>query len=373
MLAGGRVRILHLTDHYPPALGGIETHVAALAAHQATRGDDVSVLTSTSASADGRRCSDDGPVQVRRARSLFEGLRVRFGGYDVVHAHVSVVAPFTSPVAARAARQGAPTVVTVHSMWNGMGPVPMLAASLSGLRSAPVTWTSVSDVAARQLAACLPGRQRVPVVPNAVDVSARAASRWLSAGEPVRLVSTMRIARRKRPLQLLEMFEALRRCTYTPVELLIVGDGPLRPSFEHRARRLGLGDAVTVTGRLEPAEVLSALSESDVYVAPALLESFGLAALEARSVGLPVVGHADSGMREFVRDGREGWLCASDAAMVERLRQLVDDSDLRWRIGEHNRTVAAGLTWQNALEHNDAVYSLAAPGIRPLAPGRVGG
>lgn len=367
------MRILHLTDHYPPALGGIETHVAALAAHQVARGDDVSVLTSTTATADGRHCSDDGPVQVRRARSLLEGLRVDFRRYDVVHAHVSVVAPFTSPVVARAARQGAPTVVTVHSMWNGMGPIPMLAASLSGLRRAPVTWTSVSDVAARQLAGRLPGRPHVPIVPNAVDVPAREASRWLSDDEPVRLVSTMRIARRKRPLQLLEMFGALRRRTDTPVELLIVGDGPLRPSFEHRARRLGLRDVVTVTGRLEPAGVLSALSGCDVYVAPALLESFGLAALEARSVGLPVVGHAESGMREFVHDGREGWLCASDAAMVERLRLLVDDSDLRWRICEHNRTVAAGLTWQNALEHNDTAYSLAARGIRPLAPRSVGG
>jgi glycosyltransferase involved in cell wall biosynthesis len=367
------VKILHLTDHYPPALGGIETHVAALAAHQAARGDDVSVLTSTTATADGRHCPDDGPVQVRRAGSVLEGLRVDFQGYDVVHAHVSVVAPFTSPVAARAARQGTATVVTVHSMWNGMGPIPMLAASLSGLRGAPITWTAVSNVAARQLSVRLPGRPEVPVVPNAVDVPARMGSRELGADEPVRLVSTMRIARRKRPLQLLAMFSALRRRADTPVELLIVGDGPLRANFEHRARRLGLRDAVTVTGRLEPPEVLSALSEADVYIAPALLESFGLAALEARCVGLPVVGHADSGMREFVTDGREGWLCESDVSMVERLRVLVEDSDLRWRISEHNRTVAPGLTWQNALEHNDVVYSFATHGSRPLAADHVGG
>ena len=44
---GGRMRILHVTDHYPPVLGGIETHVATLAARQAARGDEVIVLTST--------------------------------------------------------------------------------------------------------------------------------------------------------------------------------------------------------------------------------------------------------------------------------------------------------------------------------------
>jgi glycogen(starch) synthase len=72
------MRILHLTDHYLPALGGIETHVAALASRQAARGDDVTVLTSTAATADGRRSDDAGPVAVRRVRSVSEGLEVDF-------------------------------------------------------------------------------------------------------------------------------------------------------------------------------------------------------------------------------------------------------------------------------------------------------
>ena len=70
--AGGGMRILHLTDHYPPVLGGIEAHVAALAARQAARGDDVTVLTSTPAAADGRVAHDRGPVRVRRARTAWD-------------------------------------------------------------------------------------------------------------------------------------------------------------------------------------------------------------------------------------------------------------------------------------------------------------
>ena len=66
------MRILHLTDHYPPVLGGIEAHVAALAARQAARGDEVTVLTSTPAAADGRVAHDEGPVRVRRARSAWD-------------------------------------------------------------------------------------------------------------------------------------------------------------------------------------------------------------------------------------------------------------------------------------------------------------
>ena len=362
------MRVLHLTDHYLPVLGGIETHVAALAARHAARGDAVTVLTSTSASADGRHADDDGPVAVRRARSVVDGARFDFTAYDVVHAHVSVVAPFSSPLAALARRQGVPTVVTVHSLWSGMGPIPVAAASLAGLRRSPVLWTSVSRVAADQLSLRLPGRPHVAVLPNAVDVAPRDWSSRNPAGGPVRLVSTMRVARRKRPLQLLRMFDMLRRTAAQPVHLTIVGDGPLRPRLERHLSRARLQDSVTVTGRLEPGQVLSRLAEADLYVAPAVLESFGLAALEARCVGLPVVGHAAGGMGDFVRDGVEGWLCASDTQMVDRLRDLVDDEPLRCRIAEHNRTTPSSMTWHNALELNDAAYTMARDDVRAQEP-----
>jgi len=362
------MRILHVSDHYLPVLGGIETHVSTLAARQAERGDEVTVLTSTPASADGRHCSDLGAVSVRRVRSVLEGLRTPFESFDVVQAHLSVVAPFSSPVTAWCARSGVPTVVTVHSLWSGMGPVPGAAAALSGLRGAPVLWSAVSRLAADELSRRLRADTPVRVLPNAVDVAARGHSPGEREDGSVRLVSTMRIARRKRPLQLLRMFGALRASVDAPVQLSIVGDGPLRPRFERHVHRDGLAGSVTVSGRTEPRGVVDALTDADIYVAPALLESFGLAALEARCVGLPVVGQARSGLRDFVTDGVEGMLCADDADMVERLRALVLDHDLRRRISEHNRLTPSGMTWENALARHDLAYAAARSG--PSARGR---
>ena len=74
------MRILHLTDHYPPVMGGIEAHVTGLAHRQALRGDSVTVLTSTPRTAEGETSADTGPVQVVRARSLMEGLRIERRG-----------------------------------------------------------------------------------------------------------------------------------------------------------------------------------------------------------------------------------------------------------------------------------------------------
>ncbi len=362
------MRILHLTDHYPPVLGGIETHVEALSRRQSAGGADVSVLTISPAEADGRRSDDRGPVTVHRVPSAAEGRRIDLTSYDVVHAHISVVAPFTSPLAASAARRGVPTLVTVHSLWRGLGPVPALAAMLAGLRTAPVLWTAVSRLAATELAARLPAGTDVGVLANAVDVNARGRTHERAADGSVRLVTTMRIARRKRPLPLLDMFAALVRSVDVPVHLTIVGDGPLRPRVERQISWAGLGRHVDLTGRVSPDRVARLLADADVYVAPAILESFGLAALEARCVGLPVVGRSDSGMTDFVRSGVEGLLASSDAGLVEHLRRLVIDDALRQTISQHNRTVPTTLTWGSALQAHDTAYARLLGGRAPVVP-----
>jgi len=364
------MKVLHLTDHYPPAMGGIETHVAALAHRQALRGDDVTVVTSTPEWADGRGSIDVGPVTVKRMHNRRAALDLDVGGYDLVHVHISVVAPFSAPVAAAWSRRGVPTVVTAHSLWNGLGPLPSMAAAVAGLRSAPVRWTAVSQVAAEQLARGLPAGTPVSVLPNAVSVPPRAETPLRRAAEPVRIVSTMRVARRKRPLPLLRVFDQVRRIVEVPTTLTVVGDGPLRARFEREASRRGLDDLVTVTGRVDPPQVQELLAESDLYVAPAVLESFGLAALEARCVGLPVVGRAGTGMRDFIDEGVEGMLCPSDSAVAERVADLVADPALRFRVAEHNRTTATSMTWAHAMLRHDDVYAAARTPLAATARGR---
>lgn len=362
------MRILHVTDSFLPVLGGIETHVDALARHQAAAGDEVTVVTATPATAEGQAHVDDGPVTIRRMRWAGEGFSADLESFDLVHAHVSVVSLFAAPLAATAARHGVPTVVTVHSLWDGMGPIPAAAAALSTLRRAPVTWTAVSQVAAAQVVRRLPRGAHAHVLPNAVEVGPRPASPSTDEGRPVRLVSTMRLARRKRPLQLLETYAALVSHCDVPVHLTLVGDGRLRPTIERRVRQLGLQGQVTVTGRVAPSTVLEVLAESDVYVAPAILESFGLAALEARCVGLPVVGRQGTGLADFIDSGTNGVLCASDEGIVVALRELLEDPDLRRRMSEHNRTTPSPISWASTMARHDAVYARAVGRFHATAP-----
>jgi glycosyltransferase involved in cell wall biosynthesis len=352
-------RIAHVTDVFLPRLGGIETHVDELVRQQRARGLDAEVLTPPPAVVDGD------PAWVRRvpakeARRLAEH-------YDVVHVHVSMFSPFGVGVARAAIRLGMPVLVTVHSMWSGAGGLLRLA-SLAGLRRWPVAWSAVSGAAADTFGRSL-GGVAIAVLPNAVDVASWRGAGGSPAGPtatgaPVTIVSVMRLMPRKRPLQLLRTFERVRRLTGDDVRLVVVGDGPLRRHLERHVRRRGLGDAVRITGRLPRHRVAHELASASVYVAPAPNESFGIAALEARCAGLPVVARRRSGVGEFVRDRVDGILVDDDAAMTAALADLVRDPTLRDRIAAHNRAVVPAFDWDDVLDRTSDLYRLAAERVR---------
>jgi glycosyltransferase involved in cell wall biosynthesis len=89
------------------------------------------------------------------------------------------------------------------------------------------------------------------------------------------------------------------------------------------------------------------------------MESFGIAALEARTAGVPVVAMACTGVREFVTDGVEGALVSGDDEMVAAITGLVTSPQRRAAIALHNRTVAPPTTWDDVLARCDAAYAAA--------------
>ena len=127
---------------------------------------------------------------------------------------------------------------------------------------------------------------------------------------------------------------------------------------------------VELVGRRSRDEIREIFARSDVFVAPANLESFGIAALEARCAGLPVVAKARTGIREFVVHGREGLLASTDADMVDQLTRTVRDRELRLVITKHNRDTPSPVDWTDVVERNVAAYRSAiemcsgVPGLR---------
>ena len=89
-------------------------------------------------------------------------------------------------------------------------------------------------------------------------------------------------------------------------KLLLVGDGPERYVIEELCRELELCDRVTFLGKIQ--DTRSVLELSDIFVLPSETESFGLAALEAMAVGVPVISSNSGGIPEVNIHGYSGFL-----------------------------------------------------------------
>lgn len=368
------MRVAHVTDVYLPRLGGIEMQVNDLANRQRATGVDAEVLTATPPKWSGGAGQPD-PAWVRRIgpRSASQGTRVLSaamsahrviprGGYDVVHVHASVWSPFATAAAIAAFRAGLPTVITMHSLWAGLGPLPRIADTTMRLRTWPVVWSAVSEKAAAPLRRAMGGAAPVALLPNGVDAQAWQVDPLPGDPNVVTVTSVMRLAARKRPVPLLQMMRQVRALvpTHVALRLVVVGDGPQRPTLTRYLDQHGMASWATLPGRLTRTEIRRVFARSDVYVAPAELESFGIAALEARSAGLPVVASSRGGVDEFITHGREGLLAATDDEMVEALVTLVSDPMLRGAMTAHNREVAPLVSWAAVLDRADQLYAEAA-------------
>ncbi|MCW2762196.1 MAG: glycosyl transferase, group 1 [Marmoricola sp.] len=361
------MRILHVTDVYRPRVGGIEMFVEELAVRQSAVGHDVSVLSVTP-DAPGSRPSS----AVRVIRTPQPGPwplpflpgrdAVQVSSYDVVHVHLSVVSPFSTKVAQAAVRAGVPTIATVHSMWNGREGWIRLVGAIAGWARWPVQWTAVSAAAAAAMQSSLGAGTSVRVVPNAVEVPWwREEPAVPEHGRPVTLATVMRLAGRKRPLPLLEVLARVRAAVpeRVPLRAVIVGEGPLEEKLRARVEALGIGAWVELAGECSRDQIRELYRHTDAFLAPSHQESFGLAALEARAAGVPVVAMRSGGVGEFVRDGVEGFLCQDDDEMTDALVRLATDADLRRTMVSHNQTHPPELDWSVPLAGFEEAYALA--------------
>jgi glycosyltransferase involved in cell wall biosynthesis len=365
----GRLKIGLVSDCYVPRLGGIEMQVHDLAQRLQAVGHEVVVITPTPGPdlIDGIRVHrmqvpllpfdiPFTPATFRGVSELLQRERV-----DVAHFHGGIASPLAFIAAANAQADGVPTVITTHCMWSYAAPIFGLLDRRFGWTRWPVVLSAVSEVAAAPIRKIAGPGVEVAVVPNGIDNASWTVTPLPRDAGTVTIVSVMRLAPRKRPRHLLKMITRVRDRLPAGIRLrvVIVGDGPERASLEKYLRAHELTGIVELVGRRTRDEIRGEFARADIFVAPANLESFGIAALEARCAGLPVVAKARTGIREFVANGQEGLLAQSDRDMVDQLLRLIRDPGLRQQIAAHNRTVPSSVDWADVVEANVAVYERA--------------
>ncbi len=125
-------------------------------------------------------------------------------------------------------------------------------------------------------------------------------------------------------------------------EFRIVGEGELGARYEGIARDLGLAARVSFAGFVAHDQVASELAAADVFCHPSITAASGDkegipgTIVEAMATGLPIVTTRHAGIPEMVRDGEHGFVVRErDApAIAQALRRLIQDPDLRLRMGK---------------------------------------
>lgn len=243
----------------------------------------------------------------------------RRGGYDLIHSHLHSA----SVAAAMAARgSGLPLVITHHSMntWR-RGRHERLGHWADRQAAAVIAVApNVAEAVSRD------GVQ-ARIIPNRVTVpdslwspaQIRAARRELGIPHDAYLISFVgRFSQDKNPVLFVET-AARVHAACPEAHFLMLGDGPLRPAAEARARELGLGACLKFAGfRSDAADLLQAI---DVLALTSNSEATPLVVLEAMAAGRPVVATAVGGVAEQIVDGETG--CVVPPRDAEALTQAL--------------------------------------------------
>jgi len=350
------MRIAQVVPWFYPHLGGVESHVMSLSRELASRGHEITVVTTRSDPTSPERERFDGydvlrvkpravvlrtPI-VPRIRNALQSLPL-----DLVHAHSPP--PMSAYYASKVTEaRRLPIVVTYHcdiEIPSILGPLVeslfrrTLGASTLRRATRVIVTTRTYAATSRVL-----WRHNPAIIPNAVDherfhpgVDGSSIRQRLGIpdGKPIVLL-VCRVVPHKGVEHLVEA------ARYVPdAEFLIVGEGSSLVTMRRLARTLGVSHHVRFLGRVSQEDLPKVYAACDVFVLPSVsrLEAFGIAALEAMSTEKPVVVADIPGLREVIEDGREGLLAdpVNPQDLAEKIRRLLADPLGRQAMGRRGR------------------------------------
>jgi len=141
---------------------------------------------------------------------------------------------------------------------------------------------------------------------------------------------------------------------------LIAGDGSDREDLEREASSLNVGSSVQFLGRLPHEKMAELLSQADIYVSTSLFDGTSVSLLEAMGSGaFPIVTDI-SANREWVVDGKNGFLVPVDQAEVlaNRIVNAIRDRDLLEKSRTENLLIAEQKAfWPTNIRRLEGIYS----------------
>lgn len=164
--------------------------------------------------------------------------------------------------------------------------------------------------------------KRVVLVENAINLD-DVQSTTRGANGVINVLNASRACYQKAPWRFQQVAQY---CAALPAVFTWVGDGACRPDSSINLR---------ITGWLGRAKVAKHMAQADIFLMPSLWEGMPLALIEAQATGLPAVVSNVVGCRDVVQHGVTGFICDTDEELCLRTQQLIQDAELRKRMGEN--------------------------------------
>lgn len=239
--------------------------------------------------------------------AIYEQLDILHVHYAIPHASVA----YTAQQILKSKKISLPYVTTLHGTditLVGRDPAfePVIRFSLNHSNAI----TSVSESLKKDTLKTFKIDNKITVIPNFINIADYEAGhehcvkrRYAPNGEKI-LLHISNFRKVKRVEDVVAIFEKVRKAM--PARLILVGDGPEKPAIEQLCRQLNLTHDVTHLGKVaDPKEILSV---ADLFLLPSETESFGLAALEAMAMHVPVISTNSGGLPEVNIEGNTGFL-----------------------------------------------------------------
>lgn len=362
------MRVLLVSAHFRPHVGGVETFTESLAERLAAHGHDVVVLCCRTDRA--ALLAEEGAYRVVRVpastwperrlgvpyplpspRALVRMLRRELGRADVVHVQ-DVLYPTSVAALLAARRTGVPTLVTQH-----VGFVPQGSGVLDAVQR-------VAQATARPVA-----QRATRVVSYNAEVAAWAERRWgldhvavmpVGVAAPAPGVAPARPELGLAPDRLVALFVGRD----VPKKGLDVFLGAADPAYDLVAvtDRPGPDKRATLLPFMPPERLSRLLSSVDVFVLPSEAEGIPLALQEAMTHGVPVVATYAPGYADAF-DSTDIAPVTSDSSSVRAvLRRLAADPSERARLAARSRAIgASSFSLEAFVEAYETLYRELAP------------
>ena len=289
---------------------------------------------------------------------------VKLHKIEVLHVHYAIPHAYAAYMAKKMLqdqRIKLPIVTTLHGTditLVGSHPFYKSAVEFSINHSDCVT--SVSESLKQDTLDLFNIRKEIQVIPNFVDFTKHSnhsedCERGVIAQSHERIISHVSNFRPvKRIMDVVKIFEKI--LNEIPAKLIMVGEGPDKEKAMEYCAKQGIDDSVKFIGKSN--QVFEVLCYSDLFILPSETESFGLAALEAMMMKVPVISSNTGGLSEVNVEGKTGFLfdVGDINGMAKKSIELLKNDDLLEQFKTNAQNEARKFDLNQIVDRYIAIY-----------------